>query len=428
LILSALYILLSLATLVVYECPSGVCNAPDVLGHTLYSLGVVYYVLTAHFVVSVQRRSLVMAWLGAGVLVHFILLLNGGIICHNCMLFAAMHIILTTTYSIPRWYEWIESIPFRRVILIFSCAVASIVMIVLLVAHFRLSVTYAEPVVVQAVEPYYLETTDMTNTQVVINLKEKPALVFAAWCDHCDEALRNIARLEPDKRPYLVVTFLRDEDNEKAREKLKENGLTDEKFYLTKIPPGEIESVPALVWWDRELKRVSGTESIVKILQFPKLIGRAEVNNPLDSGAVNAALAASFMNDTVVRPGEVFSFNSTVGPRTVDKGYVEGGSVVQNTYGEFEVVPDVGGGVCRLSTALHHAVLDAGLEVVEHSSHGLTVSYAAPGMDAAVYYNTLDYKWKNTTSDNIKIVVKTVGEKLIVELWDNPATAGFLFR
>jgi vancomycin resistance protein YoaR len=178
------------------------------------------------------------------------------------------------------------------------------------------------------------------------------------------------------------------------------------------------QGVPTLVWLEgSELRRVEGAGAITEKLHVPKLLGSAEIPNLPDAGAKNASMAAELMNGKVVQPGEVFSFNRNVGPRTISRGFVEGRSVMENVYGKMEVVPDVGGGVCRTSTALHLAALDAGMEVVERHGHGLPVSYAEPGKDAAVAWPYWDYRFRNTAG--VPVVIEIIHDnqgKMKVEI------------
>jgi hypothetical protein len=78
---------------------------------------------------------------------------------------------------------------------------------------------------------------------------------------------------------------------------------------------------------------------------------------------------------------------------------------------------DVGGGVCRTSTAVHHAVLKAGLKVVERHSHSIPVEYAKPGFDAAVNWGVWDYRFLNNTRNPIKIVVGIQGDVIEAQLY-----------
>ncbi|UWV46952.1 VanW family protein [Acetivibrio thermocellus] len=114
---------------------------------------------------------------------------------------------------------------------------------------------------------------------------------------------------------------------------------------------------------------------------------------------INIGVAASKINGKILAPGEVFSFNDVVGPRTVANGFK-----IAKEYVNGKIVDGVGGGVCQVSSTLYSAVLFADLETVERQNHMFTVSYIPLGRDAAVAYNELDFKFKNNTNWPIKIV------------------------
>ncbi len=109
--------------------------------------------------------------------------------------------------------------------------------------------------------------------------------------------------------------------------------------------------------------------------------------------ATNIYLATASLNNYVLMPGELFSFNQANGPRTFERGYrlapVVGGM-------------GIGGGVCQVSSTLYNAVLQAGLEVVERYPHSVPVYYVPPGMDATVS-DYLDFKFRNNTDHMIMI-------------------------
>ncbi|GAE89269.1 VanW family protein [Acetivibrio straminisolvens] len=114
---------------------------------------------------------------------------------------------------------------------------------------------------------------------------------------------------------------------------------------------------------------------------------------------VNIGVAASKINGKILAPGEVFSFNNVVGPRTVGNGFK-----IAKEYVNGKIVDGVGGGVCQVSSTLYSAVLFADLETIERQNHMFTVSYIPLGRDAAVAYNELDFKFKNNTNWPVKIV------------------------
>ncbi len=114
--------------------------------------------------------------------------------------------------------------------------------------------------------------------------------------------------------------------------------------------------------------------------------------------ASNIALAAKTLNGTILKPGEVFSYNKVIGNTTKEKGYKLGGAYVNG-----QVVQAYGGGICQVSTTLYNAVLYANLEIVQRYNHTYAVSYVPAGRDATVSYGGKDFKFKNSRKYPIKI-------------------------
>ena len=113
----------------------------------------------------------------------------------------------------------------------------------------------------------------------------------------------------------------------------------------------------------------------------------------------NIKLATNKINGTIILPGETFSYNQTVGKRTIQAGFKEAGA-----YAGGQVVQEVGGGICQVSSTLYNAVLYANLEIVERSNHHFETSYVAASRDATVSWGTLDFKFKNNRKYPIKVV------------------------
>lgn len=123
------------------------------------------------------------------------------------------------------------------------------------------------------------------------------------------------------------------------------------------------------------------------------------VSNPEAPKAHNMEIALGILNETIVMPGEIFSYNQTLGEITASKGYVEA-----PTYKGGTTVNEVGGGICQTVSTLYNAVIKSDLEIVERYQHGLPVSYVVPSADATVYSPNLDFKFKNTRTYPIKII------------------------
>ena len=115
----------------------------------------------------------------------------------------------------------------------------------------------------------------------------------------------------------------------------------------------------------------------------------------------NVELSTKKINGVILMPEEVFSYNKTVGERTITKGYKEAGA-----YAGGKVIQDVGGGVCQTSSTLYNVALLANLEIVDRTNHQFLTSYVAEGRDATVTWGGIDFKFKNTRTYPIKIEAK----------------------
>ncbi|HYQ05306.1 MAG TPA: VanW family protein [Polyangiaceae bacterium] len=106
--------------------------------------------------------------------------------------------------------------------------------------------------------------------------------------------------------------------------------------------------------------------------------------------AINIATAARYLNGSVIGAGETFSFNRSVGSRTVERGFTEAPQIVAD-----ELEPGVGGGVCQVASTLYAAAVYGGLETVQRRSHSRPSGYTPLGLDATVIDGELDLKLRN---------------------------------
>jgi len=113
----------------------------------------------------------------------------------------------------------------------------------------------------------------------------------------------------------------------------------------------------------------------------------------------NIALAVQSINGKIVQPGETFSYNEAVGPTIEERGYKK-----STVYANGVKKENFGGGVCQVSTTLHNAAKEAGMEIIERHDHSLPVTYAESGEEAATSYGVIDFKFKNNQQHPIKIV------------------------
>lgn len=113
----------------------------------------------------------------------------------------------------------------------------------------------------------------------------------------------------------------------------------------------------------------------------------------------NIQLGTSKVSGRLVAPGEIFSFDESIGTVSAVFGFQKAYSIIQG-----KTVLDDGGGVCQVSTTIYRAVLNAGLPVVARTAHAYRVSFYEeggfkPGMDATVYPPNPDFKFQNDTGN-----------------------------
>ncbi len=140
------------------------------------------------------------------------------------------------------------------------------------------------------------------------------------------------------------------------------------------------------------------TEQLQSLIFRDILYEKATYVSGTSNRVHNVKLSAAAINGKILNPGDVFSYNETVGKRTVEKGYKEAGAYVGG-----KTVLEVGGGICQTSSTLYYTVLYANLKVVERSNHMFGVAYLPLGTDATINWGTVDFKFENDTDYPIKI-------------------------
>lgn len=139
----------------------------------------------------------------------------------------------------------------------------------------------------------------------------------------------------------------------------------------------------------------------------------ASVKSPHDGPTprtTNLRLACEQIDGYILKPGETFSYNKVVGERTEARGFLSAGAYVGD-----ETVEVTGGGVCQVASTLYYCTLQAELEVVERTEHRYYPWYIPWGLDATVYWGSLDYRFRNNTNYPIRIDASIIGSYVVVE-------------
>lgn len=149
------------------------------------------------------------------------------------------------------------------------------------------------------------------------------------------------------------------------------------------------------------VKAVSDGPDEIGPLEFTVISSYTSTFNPDSANrSTNIILSADAINGTVLKPGDEFSFNRAVGPRTADRGYKSAQIISGGKY-----VNGIGGGICQVSGTLFNAAVLAGMEITERRNHGLKIGYLPDGRDATVSWGTIDLRFRNTADAEIIILI-----------------------
>ena len=173
--------------------------------------------------------------------------------------------------------------------------------------------------------------------------------------------------------------------------------LTDQTFvnlFVRSIPPHIV---------DNDLKHITGIVASYQTTFNPSHTARTQ----------NIELATKALNSTLLRPGEILSFNSIVGPRTQQRGYQKAPVFINE-----DLIDDWGGGICQVSSTLYNAALLADMTIIERSAHYQPVSYVPIGLDATVDFDSmLDLKIQNSLHNSLFIMAEIKGNEIVVRIY-----------
>lgn len=164
---------------------------------------------------------------------------------------------------------------------------------------------------------------------------------------------------------------------------------------LVAAPSGErtLEVTATVARAEFRTKDAKALQINEKVSTFTTYFPHAEYRN------INIGRAAELVTGTVLKPGETFSLNDTVGERTRANGFTEGFIISNGIFKE-----DLGGGVSQMATTLFNAMFFAGLEDVEHKPHSFYIDRYPVGREATVAWGSVDLQFRNDTDYGVLIV------------------------
>lgn len=126
----------------------------------------------------------------------------------------------------------------------------------------------------------------------------------------------------------------------------------------------------------------------------------------------NIHLVSDMLSDSIVKPGENWSFNGTAGDCDEEKGFLGAGAIIDGEYDDA-----VGGGICQVATTMFNAVYNSGYPVLTRHNHTLYMSSYPMGRDAAVSWPDLDLVWKNDGTSDILVRLAYTNSTVTVTLY-----------
>jgi vancomycin resistance protein YoaR len=143
------------------------------------------------------------------------------------------------------------------------------------------------------------------------------------------------------------------------------------------------------------------TEEAQKSAPLMKRISRWTTYFPIgikNGFGANIWIPARLIDGYVVAPGATFDFWRAVGPVTREKGYRDGGAIIN---GRTEPQGALAGGICSCSTTLFNAAMRAGMEMKARRNHYYYIDRYPLGLDATVFISAggsvQTMSWRNDT-------------------------------
>lgn len=191
------------------------------------------------------------------------------------------------------------------------------------------------------------------------------------------------------------------------------NGITLKENEANKLISDSInKKLPALIDLPVDIAKPNITKNDLSDITDLLSTYSTYFNSSLVYRSHNVKLASSYLDGVLLKPGEIFSFDKGIGPRSFERGY-RNAPVFEGD----EIIDGIGGGICQVSSTLYLAALYADLEIVERSNHYRPVGYVPIGQDATIAEGVIDLKFKNSTPNNLYIHSQVDGNQVTVQIF-----------
>ncbi len=158
-----------------------------------------------------------------------------------------------------------------------------------------------------------------------------------------------------------------------------------------------------------EMKEVQPEITLENLKQNLVLISQYETwSGNTWAGNMNMMTAMQSMNGSIIKDGEIFSFNEHTGNSNLaENGYYSAGVIVNGRSAD-----GIGGGICQAATTIYNAAIRADMTVVAREPHTWPSVYVPVGIDSAIDYGNIDMSFKNETGHDVYLICYMDGAQL----------------
>jgi vancomycin resistance protein YoaR len=121
---------------------------------------------------------------------------------------------------------------------------------------------------------------------------------------------------------------------------------------------------------------------------------------------------ADLLNGVIVLPGSVFSINETIGPRTLENGFVAAPSIQDG-----DMMDTIGGGISQFATTFYNAAMRGGYEILERQAHSYWFDRYPMGHEATLSWPKPDLIIRNDTQSGLLILTSYDERSITVKFY-----------
>ena len=262
----------------------------------------------------------------------------------------------------------------------------------------------------------YVTSNEFSKKNVDVNDKDFRAdFIFSVQIndEFLDDSISQLARLWNTRPVKGQIEGFDQERNEFTFGDDHKGYIVDEdalrKKIIDEVNAGHLKTE---IWTMLNMVDADGP-SVKSRYKYVSMFETWTTDNEKRNGNIN--LACTGLNGYIVKPGHEFSFNQVLGERTEERGYD-----YAPAYLEGQVIEELGGGICQVSTTLYNAVFAAGLTTTYRKSHTYVPSYITPGLDATVSFYGPDYRFINNSDYTIGIKAQYAKQKVKIDIFAVP--------